>query len=159
MHGVIKIAINAKGSRWHPLMAHHTCYIHHVVSNFVVTFKSKTAKQALMNAAYAKTRWEYLYYHGLLRDENPTMCEWIDRISIEKWAQHADEGCSFEHMTTNLSECINDVLKGIQNLPIMALLTSTYFWLVELFVRKREGGWGQTYSRTIPGLSMSDQGE
>ena len=90
-----------------------------------------------MNATYVKkTHQQYLYYQNLLRDENPIMCKLIDRISIEKWAQHADEGCRYGHMMTNLSECINTVLKGIQNLPIMALVKSTYFHLVELFVRK-----------------------
>ena len=89
-----------------------------------------------MNVAYVKTHREYLYYCDLLRDKNPTMCEWIDRISIEKWAQHADKGHKFDRMTTNLSECINDVLKGVRNLPIMALLKSTYFRLAELLVRK-----------------------
>ena len=64
------------------------------------------------------------------------MCKWINKISIEKWTQHADEGCRFGHVTTNLSECINAVLKSTRNLPIMALVKSTYFQRVELFVRK-----------------------
>ena len=135
-HAAIKAAINAEGSGWHPPLAHHVYCIRHIASNFAVVFKSKDAKRALINAAYAKTHREYLYYRGLLRDENPAMCEWIDRISIEKWAQHADEGRRFGHMTTNLSECINAVLKGTRNLPITALVKSTYFRLAELFVRK-----------------------
>ena len=64
------------------------------------------------------------------------MREWIDRISIERWAQHADEGHRFGHLTTNLSEGINVVLKGTRNLPITALVKSTYFPLAKLFVRK-----------------------
>ena len=138
-HAAIKAAINAEGSGWHPPLAYHAYCIRHIVSNFAVTFKSKDAKRALMNAAYAKTHQEYLYYRSLLRGENPAMCEWIDRISIEKWAQHGDEGRMFGHMTTNLSECINAVLKGTWNLPITALVKSTYFLLAQLFVKK----WGK----------------
>ena len=89
-----------------------------------------------MNAAYSKTRRECMYYLGLLRDENPAMCEWINRIPIEKWAQHADGGWRFGHMTTNLSEYINIILKGTRNLPITALVKSTYFHLAALFVKK-----------------------
>ena len=118
-------------------MAHHVYCIHHIISNFALTFKSKDAKRALMNAAYAKTCLEFLYYYGLLRDENPVMCSWIDKISQEKWTQYADEGRRFGHMTTSLSECINAILKGTRNLPITALVKSTYFRLAELFVRKR----------------------
>ncbi|KAH7670616.1 Zinc finger PMZ-type protein [Dioscorea alata] len=39
-------------------------------------------------------------------------------------------------MTSNLAECVNSVLKGTRNLPITALVKSTYFRLAELFVRK-----------------------
>jgi len=37
---------------------------------------------------------------------------WIDQISLEKWTQAYDGGKRFGHMTTNLAECINSVLKG-----------------------------------------------
>ncbi|XP_016192045.1 uncharacterized protein LOC107632919 [Arachis ipaensis] len=54
----------------------------------------------------------------------------------KKWAQHADEGRRFGHMTINISECINAVMKGSRNLPITALVKSRYFRLGELFARK-----------------------
>ncbi|XP_029148774.1 uncharacterized protein [Arachis hypogaea] len=39
-------------------------------------------------------------------------------------------------MTKNLVECINLVLKGARNLPILALVRATYYRLNELFMRK-----------------------
>nr|ADD09577.1 unknown [Trifolium repens] len=39
-------------------------------------------------------------------------------------------------MTTNLAESMNSVLKGTRNLPIKALVKSTYFKLVDLFVQR-----------------------
>lgn len=39
-------------------------------------------------------------------------------------------------MTTNLVDCVDLVLKGIKNLPIIALVKSTYFQLAGLFVWK-----------------------
>ena len=89
-----------------------------------------------MNVTYAKTHRKFPYYYGLLRDKNPIICAWVDRILKEKWMQYYDEGHRFGHMTTNLLECINAILKGTHNLPIMALVKPTYFHLVELFVRK-----------------------
>ena len=83
-HATIKVTLNMEGNSWHPPLAYHAYCIRHIISNFVVTFKSKDAKRALMNATYAKTHREYLYYHGLLKDENLAICEWIDRISIKK---------------------------------------------------------------------------
>ena len=137
MHATIKATLNTEGNGWHPPLAHHTYCISHIVSNFAVIFKSKDAKRALMNAVYAKTHQEYLYYHSLLRDENPAVCEGIDRISIKKWAQHADEGRRFRYMTTKLFKCINAVLKGTRNLRITALVKSTYFCLTKLLSEKR----------------------
>ena len=83
-HIAIKVAINVKVSEWHPPMAHHAYCICHIISNFAVIFKRKYAKKAMMNATYAKTHREYVYYHDLLRDENLVMYKWIDKISIEK---------------------------------------------------------------------------
>ncbi|KAL4288307.1 hypothetical protein AHAS_Ahas19G0273100 [Arachis hypogaea] len=39
-------------------------------------------------------------------------------------------------MTTNISECINAVMKGSRNSPITTLVKSSYFRLGELFARK-----------------------
>ncbi|RYR63115.1 hypothetical protein Ahy_A04g020904 [Arachis hypogaea] len=41
------------------------------------------------------------------------------------------------HMTTNLVECINSVLKGARNLPIIVLVKVTFYRLNELFTRKK----------------------
>lgn len=62
------------------------------------------------------------------------MSNWINSIPKEKWAKSFDGGRRFGHMTTNLSECINGVLKGGRNLPITALVQMTFFKLVEYFV-------------------------
>ncbi|MED6215441.1 hypothetical protein PIB30_113736, partial [Stylosanthes scabra] len=44
--------------------------------------------------------------------EDRAMGEWTRRMDIELWAQYKDNGRRFGHMTTNMSECINSVLKG-----------------------------------------------
>ncbi|XP_025685236.1 uncharacterized protein [Arachis hypogaea] len=50
--------------------------------------------------------------------------------------EHCDEGQRFEHMTTNISECVNSILKGFRNLLVYSLVKATYGRLAELFVRK-----------------------
>ncbi|KAL4390115.1 hypothetical protein AHAS_Ahas03G0112800 [Arachis hypogaea] len=44
------------------------------------------------------------------------MMGWIRGLEPPKWLQHLDDGRRYGHMTTNLSECINSVLKGTRNL-------------------------------------------
>ncbi|KAL2322389.1 hypothetical protein Fmac_026768 [Flemingia macrophylla] len=47
-----------------------------------------------------------------------------------------DEGKRYGHMTTNLSECINKVFKDCRNIPITALVRSTYMRCAEYFVQR-----------------------
>ncbi|XP_015963422.1 uncharacterized protein LOC107487318 [Arachis duranensis] len=55
----------------------------------------------------------------------------------EQFALAFDNGYRWGHMTTNLVECINGVLKGARNLPITSLVKATFYRLNELFTRKR----------------------
>ncbi|KAH1241281.1 hypothetical protein GmHk_07G018906 [Glycine max] len=60
---------------------------------------------------------------------------WIDRISKEKWTMTYDkEGRRYDHMITNLSECVNKVLKDCRNIPITTLVKSTYSRCRKYFV-------------------------
>ncbi|KAH1188915.1 hypothetical protein GmHk_20G056792 [Glycine max] len=68
------------------------------------------------------------FYQNLenFRELSPAIATWIDRISKEKWTMAYDrEGRRYGHMTMNLSECINKVLKDCRNIPITALVKST----------------------------------
>ncbi|KAL5148301.1 hypothetical protein HKD37_13G035356 [Glycine soja] len=76
---------------------------------------------------------------------------WIDRISKEKWMMAYDrEGRLYGHMTTNLLECINKVLKDCRNIPITTLVKSTYSRCRKYFVERgrqaqRQLNEGQVY--------------
>ena len=67
------------------------------------------------------------------------MASWIDRIPLQKWTQAYDGGSRFGHMTTNLAECMNSVLKRARSLPICALIKATFertaTWFVERGVK------------------------
>ncbi|XP_025653004.1 uncharacterized protein [Arachis hypogaea] len=123
-------------------------------ANFALTFKGKDARRLLVNAAYAKTEVEFNYWFDILRSENPAMCDWANRIDYSLWTQYCDEEHRFGHMTTNISECVNSILKGVRNLLVCSLVKATYGRLAELFVRKgREAqaqlGTGQQFSQYL----------
>ncbi|RYR75808.1 hypothetical protein Ahy_A01g000388 [Arachis hypogaea] len=63
------------------------------------------------------------------------MADWAGRFNKKIWLQHSDGGRQFSHMITNLSECMNVVLKGTCYLPISAIMRCTYERLQQLFVR------------------------
>ncbi|XP_057720330.1 uncharacterized protein LOC130934817 [Arachis stenosperma] len=135
-HNGIKAALEAPDGGWLPPSAYRAFCIRHVAANFALTFKGKDARRLLVNAAYAKTEVEFDYWFDILRSEDPAMCEWANRIDYSLWTQHRDEGRRFGHMTTNISECVNSILKGVRNLPVASLVKATYCRLAELFVRK-----------------------
>ncbi|XP_052114488.1 uncharacterized protein LOC127745600 [Arachis duranensis] len=153
-HNGIKAALEALDGGWLPPSAYRAFCIRHVAANFALTFKGKDARRLIVNAAYAKTEVEFDYWFDILRSEDPTMCEWANRIDYSLWTQHCDEGWRFGHMTTNISECVNSILKGVRNLPVSSLVKATYGRLAELFVRKgREAeaqmGTGQQFSQHL----------
>ncbi|XP_072082103.1 uncharacterized protein [Arachis hypogaea] len=153
-HNGIKAALEAPDRGWLPPAAYRAFCIRHVAANFALTFKGKDSRRLLVNAAYAKTEVEFDYWFDILRSENPAMCDWANRIEYSLWTQYCDEGRRFGHMTTNISECVNSILKGVRNLPVCSLVKATYGRLAELFVRKgREAeaqmGTGQQFSQYL----------
>ena len=61
-----------------------------------------------------------------IRAEFPHAVFWIDQIPLEKWTQAYDGGKRYGHMTTNLVESMNSVLKGAQSLLICALVKTIF---------------------------------
>ncbi|XP_072080875.1 uncharacterized protein [Arachis hypogaea] len=99
-------------------------------------FKGQDARRLLVNAAYAKREAEFYYWFDIMRTENTIMCEWANRMEYKRWTQHKDGGRRYGHMMTNISECVNSVLKGTRNLPVTSLVKSTYLRLAELFIAR-----------------------
>ena len=71
-----------------------------------------------------------------MRSEFRQATEWLDNIPRDKWTQAYDGGKRYGHMTTNLAESMNSVLKGARALPITALVKSTFYRLTSWFVEK-----------------------
>nr|KYP73061.1 hypothetical protein KK1_005670 [Cajanus cajan] len=99
------------------------------------------------------------------REISPEIRRWIDGISLEKWSlAHDDQGRRYGHMTTNLSEAVNKILKGARNLPITALVKCTYGRLVEYFVQRlgqanAELAIGQRYCTKLMDAMRNNQEE
>ncbi|XP_016192263.1 uncharacterized protein LOC107633142 [Arachis ipaensis] len=86
---------------------------------------------------YSRTVREFQLRYGCLRERGEAYTRWLDRIPREQYALAFDGGYRWGHMTTNLVEYINSVLKGARNLPVTTLVKATFYRLNELFTRKR----------------------
>nr|KYP37762.1 hypothetical protein KK1_041034 [Cajanus cajan] len=109
------------------------------VNNKWVIKKNKLYSNFIFFCILGYTTSKHKYERRLerFRDVSAEICCWIDGISLEKWSlAHDKEGCRYGHMTTNLSEAVNKVLKGARNLLITALVKCTYARLVNYFVQR-----------------------
>ncbi|XP_052113797.1 uncharacterized protein LOC107474538 [Arachis duranensis] len=136
-HESINAAVERSNGAWSPPRAFHMFCIRHIESNFLRKFKAPYLQKLVVNIGYSRTLREYEVRYQRLRDRGEAYTNWLDRIPREQYALAFDGGYRWGHMTTNLVECINPVLKGARNLPITALVKATFYRLNELFTRKR----------------------
>ncbi|QHO04709.1 uncharacterized protein DS421_13g442520 [Arachis hypogaea] len=100
---------------------------------------------------YSRTVEEYNINYKRLEERGEAYVRWCDAIGLRHWVLAFDEGHRWGHMTTNLVECINSVLKGARNLPVLPLVRATYYRLNELFTRKS----AETHERKRAGYTYS----
>ncbi|XP_061365207.1 uncharacterized protein LOC133308585 [Gastrolobium bilobum] len=130
---------------WLPPHVFHVYCIRHIASNFNQRFRNEKLKAALMNIGYTPCMVDFERALARFRDTSTQVVDWIDVIPKEKWSRaHDIEGRRYGHMTTNLSESINRVLKGARNMPITGLVKFTYSRLVQYCVER-----GQSASRQV----------
>nr|XP_025625118.1 uncharacterized protein LOC112717245 [Arachis hypogaea] len=136
-HESINAAVERSSGAWSPPRAFHMFCIRHIESNFLRKFKAPYLQKLVVNLGYSRTVREYEVRFQRLRERGEAYTNWLNRIPREQYALAFDGGYRWGHMTTNLVECINSVLKGARNLPVTALVKATFYRLNELFTRKR----------------------
>ncbi|KAI5421166.1 hypothetical protein KIW84_044856 [Lathyrus oleraceus] len=97
--------------------------------------KIKTFRK-IVKTRYALTQPSFQYYREEIRLSNVDALRCVDNIPLEKWTRSFNEGRRWGPMIRNLVESMNNVFKGIRNLPITALVKTTYFRLGSLFATR-----------------------
>ncbi|XP_015963928.1 uncharacterized protein LOC107487745 [Arachis duranensis] len=150
-HESIRAAVNRSGGDWQPPRAWWMFCIRHIGSNFLRAFKVPHLQKLVVNIGYSRTVEEYNINYKRLEERGEAYARWCDAIGLRHWVLAFDEGHQWGHMRTNLVECINSVLKGARNLPMLALVRVTYYRLNELFTRKS----AETHERKRAGFTYS----
>ncbi|WVZ15295.1 hypothetical protein V8G54_012861 [Vigna mungo] len=122
----INAAFNRPTSGWTKGQCVHVYCIRHIAQNFTRRFRDTSLKKDLVNMAYAMTEPRCNYYYNIIRENNPQAAAWIDQIPRQQFTLAYDEGRKWGHLTTNLAEAINLVLKKTGNLPISFIVLATY---------------------------------
>ncbi|XP_015938259.1 uncharacterized protein LOC107494056 [Arachis duranensis] len=151
-HNSIDAAIARSNGAWSPPRAWHMYCIRHIGSNFLRRFKTPYLHKIVVNTRYSRTEQEYNKNYQRLRERGEAYAQWCDEIGVQRWVLAFDGGHRWGHMTTNLVECINSVLKGARNLPVTAIVRSTFYRLNELFTRKSS----EAHERVRNGFTYSE---
>nr|XP_025648015.1 uncharacterized protein LOC112742994 [Arachis hypogaea] len=150
-HESIRAAVNRSGGDWQLPRAWWMFCIRHIGSNFLRAFKVPHLQKLVVNIGYSRTVEEYNINYKRLEERGEAYARWCDAIGLRHWVLAFDKGHRWGHTTTNLVECINSVLKGVRNLPVLALVRATYYRLNELFTRKS----AETHKRKRAGFTYS----
>ncbi|RYQ86113.1 hypothetical protein Ahy_B10g105788 [Arachis hypogaea] len=111
---------------WQYSRAIYMFCIRHIVSNFLRRFKMPHMQKLIVNISYYKIMHEF----------NMRYQRYCERVA-RQYALAYDKGHRWGHMTTNLVECINRVLKGARNLLVTSLVKATFYRLNAFLTRKR----------------------
>ncbi|KAL6342689.1 hypothetical protein AAG906_013095 [Vitis piasezkii] len=136
-HAGINVAVRNPSVGWSPPHAQHRYCLRHVVSNFNDKFKNKVLKELAYRAGCQHQPRKYERYMEELKRLDEKSVAWFSKLDTQKWTQAYDLGYRYGWMTTNITKCINGVLKGARMLPITALVQLTFYRCVSYFETRR----------------------
>ncbi|KAL2228014.1 UNVERIFIED_CONTAM: hypothetical protein Sindi_1781100, partial [Sesamum indicum] len=94
-----------------PCSVHQLC-LRHVCSNFNKRFKNVKFKDLCWRIGSKYQTREFNRIMDEIRNINSEACDYLDQIEKEKWTASHDGGWRCGILTTNMSKCIDGVLKG-----------------------------------------------
>ncbi|KAK4408145.1 hypothetical protein Sango_0395500 [Sesamum angolense] len=115
-----------------PNGVHQHC-LRHVCSNFNSIIKNVVLKDLCWQAGSEYQLRKFNRIMEEIKKQSVKAFAYLDQINKEKWTASHDGGCRCGILTTNMSECINGVLKGARRLPVSALVEITLERTVHYF--------------------------
>ncbi|KAK4407924.1 hypothetical protein Sango_0373400 [Sesamum angolense] len=123
-HGGIIKAVREGPDFVSPHRVHRYC-LRHVCSKFNSNFKNMVLKDLCWQAGSEYQLREFNRIMEEIKKQHVGAFAYLDQINKEKWTASHDGGWRCDILTTNMSECINGVLKGARRLPVSALVEIT----------------------------------
>ncbi|KAL0302996.1 UNVERIFIED_CONTAM: hypothetical protein Sradi_6167700 [Sesamum radiatum] len=120
-HSGLINAINFMPAFTFPRGVHHFC-LRHICSNFNTKYKNIQLKDLCWRAGAEQNVRKFERIMEEIRGLNKESFDWLQRIDKAQWTLSHDGGWRTGILTTNMSDCINGVLKGSRRLPIIAIV-------------------------------------
>ncbi|KAL0390487.1 UNVERIFIED_CONTAM: hypothetical protein Scaly_0405800 [Sesamum calycinum] len=152
-HGGLIKAVREGPDFVSPHGVHRYC-LRHVCSNFNSIIKNMVLKDLCWQAGSEYQLRKFNRIMEEIKKQSVKAFAYLDQINKEKWTASHDGGWRCGILTTNLSECINGVLKGVRRLPVSALVEIT----LEHFACKMFISWQQkAVEHTVTKYSHAQQ--
>ncbi|KAL0456107.1 UNVERIFIED_CONTAM: hypothetical protein Slati_0949900 [Sesamum latifolium] len=132
-HSGLISAINCVPAFMFSRGVHHFC-LRHVCSNFNNKYKNIQLKDLCCRVGAEQNVRKFERKMEEIRELNEEAFDWLQKIDKAQWTLSHDGGWRTGILTTNMSECINGVLKGSRRLPIMAIVRITLDRTVHYFL-------------------------
>ena len=107
--------------------------LHHLCNNVNTRWNDETLKNLVWRKASATQERKFNATFELIEKVNRDAHQYPKDVPKDKWTLTFNKGCRYRAMTTNISECFNNVLKGTRSLPITAMVKYTWFKLNTYF--------------------------
>lgn len=118
-----------------PHGVHRFC-LRHICSNFNSKFKDVHLKDLAWEAGTQHQICKFDSVMEAIKNKNILAHRYLNGISKEKCSLAYDSAWRRGVMTTNMSECLNSVLKGARRLPITAIVQLTLMRCVHYFIER-----------------------
>ncbi|KAI3823140.1 hypothetical protein L1987_04572 [Smallanthus sonchifolius] len=119
---------------WKEPLAYHRFCLRHVRSNFMKKFKNVSLKRLCWSIGSTTQRRKYRSCIQQMKKINPEAWEYLKQIGFNKWTlMHDEKDSRWGNLTTNISESLNNALRGARVLPIKACIDYTFNKVVQQF--------------------------
>ncbi|XP_038880504.1 uncharacterized protein LOC120072166 [Benincasa hispida] len=85
-------------------------------------YKDSLIDDIYYSCAKAYTIDKFEFYMKWMESIYPTIREYLNKVGFEKWAHAHSRRRMYNLMTTNISECLNNILKEPREFPVASLL-------------------------------------
>nr|XP_043621865.1 uncharacterized protein LOC122593508 [Erigeron canadensis] len=123
---------------WKETLAYHCFCLRHVRSNFIKRYENLSLKRFCWAIGSTTQERKFLGYKRQIKEINIEAWHYLEQIDKSKWCLLFDENHRWGCLTTNISESINNALRGARQLPIKACINLTFNRTVQLFRKHSE---------------------
>ncbi|GJS44533.1 uncharacterized protein Tco_0569576, partial [Tanacetum coccineum] len=120
-------------AEWKEPLAYHRFCLRHIRSNFMKKFKNLSLKRFCWSIGSTTQERKFVRYRREIKALNPEAWQYLKQIEKSQWCLLYDENRRWGCLTTNISESINNALRGARRLPIKSCIDLTFNRTVALF--------------------------